>query len=159
MADVSPEEKLLNVIKKQHGKMRLKKDINLFTKINFILIGLIAIILIFFLVDIFTPDYKTPELSIELPEEKMILPVPKDWDEEKVIVEERPSISKEELVKDLNLMGIITGDNDQVIIEDKKAKKTFFLYESDRLGEFKVYDIKESGVILDYKGEKIELKL
>ena len=123
MADVSPEEKLLNVIKKQHGKMRLKKDIDLFTKINFILIGLIAIILIFFLVDIFTPDYKTPELSIELSEEKMILPVPRDWDEEKVIVEEMPSISKEELVKDLSLIGIITGDNDQAIIEDKKENK------------------------------------
>ena len=68
-------------------------------------------------------------------------------------------ISKEEILGNLNLLGIITGENNQAIIEDKNLKKTFFLYKGDSLGELKVYDIKESAVILDYKGEKIELKI
>jgi hypothetical protein len=68
-------------------------------------------------------------------------------------------IPKEEIVGNLNLLGIIRGDNDQAIIEDNTLKKTFFLYKGDLLGELKVYDIKDSAVILDYKGEKIELKI
>lgn len=159
MADASPEEKLLNVIKKQQGKARLRKDLKVFTKVNFILTGLIAIISIFFLMDIFTPGYKTPELSVELPEAKTFLPAPaRDWGQD-AVVEQVPSVSKEEIVKDLTLMGIITGDSDQAIIEDKKAEKTHFLYKGDTFGEFKVHDIKGSSVILDYKGEKIELKM
>jgi hypothetical protein len=57
------------------------------------------------------------------------------------------------------LLGVIRGDNDQAIIEDKTLKKTFFLYKGDLLGELKVYDIKDSAVILEYKGEKTEIKL
>ncbi len=159
MADASPEEKLLNVIKKQQGSARLKKDLRVFTKVNFILTGLIVVISIFFLVDIFTPGYKTPELNVELPEEKAVLPAPEiDWGQDRV-VEQGPSVSKEELVKDLTLTGIITGDSDQAIIEDKKAEKTHFLYKGDTFGDFKVHDIKGSSAILDYKGEKIELKM
>lgn len=68
-------------------------------------------------------------------------------------------ISREEILGNLNLLGIITGDNNQAIIEDKTLKKTFFLYKGDLLGELKVYDIKDSVVILEYKGEKIELNI
>jgi hypothetical protein len=68
-------------------------------------------------------------------------------------------ISREEILGNLNLLGIITGDNNQAIIEDKTLKKTFFLYKGDLLGELKVYDIKDSVVILEYRGEKIELKI
>ena len=56
-------------------------------------------------------------------------------------------------------MGIVTGENNQAIIEDRNLKKTFFIYKGDSLGELKVYDIKNNAVILDYKGEKIELTI
>lgn len=162
MADVSPEEKLLDVIKKQQGKMRLKKELKFFTKINFILVGLITLILIAFLIDIFTANHKTSKIGVDLSAQSEIILAAKDQEalyEEEPVAIEKPPISKEDMIKDLNLMGIITGDNNQAIIEDKKTSKTFFLYEGDILEEFKVYDIKESSVILDYKGEKTELKI
>ena len=57
------------------------------------------------------------------------------------------------------LLGIITGDEDQAVIEDKSGEKSYFLYKGDSFKDFTVYDIKESRVILDYRGEKIELKI
>lgn len=64
-----------------------------------------------------------------------------------------------ELVKDINLVGIISGDNPQAIIEDKKAQKTYYLFRGQFAGEFQVDDIQEGKVILNYKGQKFELYL
>jgi hypothetical protein len=69
-----------------------------------------------------------------------------------------PSPGKE-LISGLNLLGIITGNANQAIIEDKKTDKTYFLYQGDVFGNFKVFSISATGVILDYQGEKIELKI
>ncbi len=161
MTGTNPEEKLLGLMKKAQGKLRLKKELKLFTKINIILIGLIIVILAIFLVDIFTSKYNIPEPSVDLQkQEEEISPVAVDLDENiDVVIEKKFSVSKKELTKNLDLLGIITGDYDQAIIEDKGTKKTFFLYQGDSFGEFTVYDIKESSVILDYKGEKIELNM
>ena len=163
MAGVTPEEKLLNVIKKAQVKMKLKKDLHIFTKVNFILIGLIVLILIIFLIDVLTaPSYRGPELEVDLPEHQA-LPVVKDLDEEfeDIEIDTRGSsrVSKGEALQDLNLLGVITGDDNQAIIEDTKTKKTFFLYKGDSFREFKVYDIREGSVTLDYEGERIELKM
>jgi hypothetical protein len=162
MVNVTPEEKLLNVIKKAQGRMRLKKELKIFTKVNFILASLIIVILAIFLVDLFTPDYKAPELNMDLPEEK-VLPIPEAdegmYEEKEVLVEQKSPLSKQDLIKNLNLLGIVESENSQAIIEDKETKRTFFLYKGDRFGEFTVYDIKESGIIFDYKGEKIELRM
>ena len=86
------------------------------------------------------------------------MPVVEDIEEE-IVIEKKATISKESLTKDLTVLGIITGDNDQVIIEDKSAGKTFFLYKGDRFKEFKVDGIKDNGVVLEYKGEKIDLNM
>ena len=163
MAGVTPEEKLLNVIKKAQGKMKLKKELHIFTKVNFILIGLIIIIVIIFLIDVLTaPSYKGSEIAVDLPEQEA-LPAAKNLDEEfediEIDTREASRVSKGEMLQDLNLLGVITGDDNQAIIEDKKTKRTFFLYKGDSFREFKVYDIREGSVTLDYEGEKIELKM
>ncbi len=160
MAGMTSEGKLLNLIKDAQKKHRLRKDLKVFTKINIVLIALILVILIVFLVDFLASSQEKSTLMVELPEEETVLPLVEDVDiEEEIVIEERPLASKEELVKDLTVLGIITGDNDQVIIEDKAAGKTNFLYKDDSFGDFKINEIKDNGVILDYKGEKIELNM
>lgn len=63
------------------------------------------------------------------------------------------------LVKDMNLMGIVSGENPQAVIEDKKTQKTYYLNKGQALGEFKIEDIQEGRVILKYKEERFELYL
>jgi hypothetical protein len=170
MTDSTPEEKLLNLIRKDQSKAKIGKDLKMFTKINIILVGLIAVVAVIFLADVFVFKKKPPEelvadIEAKIPQiqpaavtekievnDSLELPKPdKDMNIKKV--------SKEEITGNLNLLGIIIGDNDQAIIEDKALKKTFFLYKGDSLGELKVYDIKDSKVILEYKEDKIELKI
>lgn len=164
MAELTPEGKLLDLIKQAQDKKNLKKELKIFTKVNMILIGLIIIIIAIFLVDIFTSEYNISELSIDFPEPKdEILPKPIEFEDDigniEVVSKKRVSISKEGVVKNLNILGIVAGDNNQAIIEDKQSKKTYFLYKGDSFGEFKVLDIKDSGVILEHKGERIELRM
>ncbi|MFC1646222.1 hypothetical protein ACFL2Y_03485, partial [Candidatus Omnitrophota bacterium] len=60
-----------------------------------------------------------------------------------------------ELIKGLKLLGIVSGDKTQVIIEDTKLRKTYFLYVGDYLGEIKVEEVHSDRVILEFKGERI----
>lgn len=170
MADSTPEEKLLNLIKKDQSNSKLGKDLKIFTNINIILAGIIGIVAIIFLSDVFIFKNKPAQKLAEEMDIKtaQIQPVSAEKIKEEAPVEQvmpekdmgTESISKEAIAANYNLLGIIRGDNDQVIIEDKTLKKNFFLYKGDSLGEsLKVYDIKESAVILDYKGDKIELKI
>ena len=166
MAHPTPEEKLLELIKKAQGKMRLKKELKVFTKVSMVLIALIVVILIVFLIDLFSTGRKASEVSVEAPKRET-LEMTRDMgvvgykaDKAKEEIIEKTSLpSKEELAKDLNLLGIIAGDDKQAIIEDKKTKKTFFLYKGDSVGEFRVYDVRENAVILDCRGERIELSM
>lgn len=64
-----------------------------------------------------------------------------------------------ELIKDLQLLGIISGTKQQVIIEDIKLGKIYFLSLGDYLGEIKIEEICSDKVILEFKGEKIILFL
>lgn len=166
MTESTPEGKLLNLIRNDQSKSKIGKDLKIFTKINIILVGIIGVVAIIFIADVFifkkkpveppvaadTP-VKAPESAPQTPK---IQPEPIA---EKI--EEPPvkKISREEIMGSLNLLGIITGDNNQAIIEDKTLKKTYFLYKGDSFGGLKVYDIKESAVILEYNGEKIELNI
>ena len=165
MNQITPEQKLLDVIKKAQVKMKLRKELKVFTRMNVILVGIIIVVVAIFLVDILTASYKTSELNIKLPKtQEVIVPQAKvsyvDLDEETdSVVEKKSNISRDELVKDLVLLGIITGDEDQAVIEDKSGEKSYFLYKGDSFKDFTVNDIKESRVILDYRGEKIELKI
>ncbi|MDD5595436.1 MAG: type II secretion system protein N [Candidatus Omnitrophica bacterium] len=60
-------------------------------------------------------------------------------------------------IKDINLMGVILGDNPQAIIEDKKTQKTVYVSRGQFIGQFQVEEIKEGKVILNYKGQRYEL--
>jgi hypothetical protein len=64
-----------------------------------------------------------------------------------------------EMVQDFSLIGIMEGQNPQAIIEDKKAKKTYFLNRGDYLGEIKINDIQAGKVTLEYEGESVDLFL
>jgi len=168
MADINPEGKLLEIIKKARQKERLKRDKNIFTRVNIILIVLIIIVAGVFIYDLLTFNYKGLDLKIDIPEtsqEEIQEPSLRNNSFEAyetnppdVHIEEKKPLGTE-LAKDLNLLGIVKGNDDQAIIEDKQSNKTFFLYRGDSIRDFKVLDIKEKKVILDYKGEKIELEM
>ena len=64
-----------------------------------------------------------------------------------------------ESVKDLNLLGIVSGKNPQAIIEDKKEGKTHFVNKGDSIGLLRVEEIAEDKVILNYRGEHVDLVL
>ena len=165
MAEITPEEKLLNLIKQAQGTLKLKKELKIFTKINIVLIGLIIVILAVFLVDFFTSGNTDTELGLDFQEDEAdALPGSDSFDidiDKEVNTPPAADIPvhKKVTVENLNLLGIITGDKDQAIIEDKEKNKTFFLYRGDSFGGFTLFDIKEGGVVLDYKGEKVELNM
>lgn len=73
--------------------------------------------------------------------------------------EKSSTTANADLVKDINLVGIISGENPQAIIEDKKIQKTYYVTKGQFIGELQVEDIQEGKVILDYKGQKFELYL
>ena len=64
-----------------------------------------------------------------------------------------------ELLGNYSLSGVIGGENPQAIIEDKKSGRTYFLNRGQYLGDFKIEDILEGRVILEFKGQKLELAL
>jgi len=64
-----------------------------------------------------------------------------------------------DLIKDLNLVGIMAGDTPQAVIEDKKAQKTYYVTKGQLINEFKVDEIREGKIILNYRGAKFELYL
>ena len=73
---------------------------------------------------------------------------------------EKPEVKKkrlQEMVKDLSLVGISWDKEPVAMIEDKKAKKTYFLKKGQKINKFKIEDILKDRVILSFGGEKIEL--
>lgn len=64
-----------------------------------------------------------------------------------------------DLMKDLGLVGIFSGEKSQAVIENKKDKKTFYVSKGEWIGEFQVFDIQEGQVVLDYHGQKFKLFL
>ena len=73
---------------------------------------------------------------------------------------EKPAAAESaDMIKDITLVGILAGDNPQAIIEDKKTQKTSYVTKGQFIGELQVEDIQEGKVILNYKGQKLELYL
>jgi hypothetical protein len=68
-------------------------------------------------------------------------------------------ISDTESIKDLTLVGIISGENPQAIIEDKKAQKNYTVTQGQLIGSFKVEEILEGKVILSGKNQRYELSI
>ncbi len=64
----------------------------------------------------------------------------------------------EEVRRRYSLVGISWSEDPDVLIEDSKAGKTFFLKRGQALGETKVQAIFRDRVILEYKGAEVELK-
>ena len=64
-----------------------------------------------------------------------------------------------DLIKKINLVGIIAGENPQAIIEDKDARKTYSVTKGQAIGEFRVEDIQEGKIILEYRGQRYELSI
>lgn len=64
-----------------------------------------------------------------------------------------------ETIKDFNLLGIISGENPQAIIEDKKTQKTYFLRQGESIGEFQLELIGDGKVTLNFYGQKFDLFL
>ncbi|MCX5687475.1 MAG: hypothetical protein NTV71_02355 [Candidatus Omnitrophica bacterium] len=169
MIESTPEGKLLNLIRKSQSKIKLGDDLKIFTKVNILLIGFIAIVAVVFMADMFIFKEKplTEPVQAKVTQVSQVQPISRESVEEDNAMDQAfpdknisiKKISREEVLGNFTLLGIITGDNNQAIIEDKVLKKTFFLYKDDSLGDFKVYDIKDSVVILEYKGEKIELNI
>lgn len=69
------------------------------------------------------------------------------------------AVASADMVKDLSLLGVISGANPQAIIEDKKSQKTFYVSKGQLIGELQVEDIKEGKIILNHKGQRYELSL
>lgn len=63
------------------------------------------------------------------------------------------------LIKDINLLGVISGASPQAIIEDKKSEKTYYVTNGQMIGEFQVEDIGDGKIILNYSGQKFELSI
>jgi type II secretory pathway component PulC len=64
-----------------------------------------------------------------------------------------------DLIRDINLVGIISGPEPQAIVEDKKAQKTYYLRKGQYIGELQLEDILTGKIILNYNGQKFELYL
>lgn len=60
----------------------------------------------------------------------------------------------------LTLMGIISGENPQAIIEDRKDGKAHFLFKGERVRDFRIKDILDGKIIIiSGTQEEFELKL
>jgi len=64
-----------------------------------------------------------------------------------------------DIAGDMNLVGIISGENPQAVIEDKKNQRTYYLSEGQMIGDLRVDSIQEGKIILDRMGQKFELHL
>ena len=74
--------------------------------------------------------------------------------------DEKPEVKEKKLLEmsaNLSLVGISLDREPVAMIEDKKAKKTYFLKVGDTVNKFKVDTIFSDRVILSYQGDKIEL--
>ncbi len=188
MKEITPEEKLLRLIKqdkKDGSKPKMGLLVNrgrfpLFKLIYFGLLPILSIIFLLFLWDFLILKNRISKIETSVSEARSTEPI------EAQLTKELPSLPEiEELVQkksifapvadvfssadkeirkegqseSLKLLGIITGIKPQAIIEDSSLKKTYFLYKGDTFGEYKVLQIKEGKVILERRGEEMELNM
>jgi len=70
-----------------------------------------------------------------------------------------PAIVNADLTKDIILVGVIADKNPQVILEDKKTQKTYYLTKGQYLGQLQIEDIQQGKVTLSSNGQRFELFL
>lgn len=75
----------------------------------------------------------------------------------------RQSYNKPDLINTIlnnyAFTGIILGGNPQVIIEDKRHSNIYYLKEGEFLGEIKILKIKRGLVTLKYQGKILEIQI
>ncbi len=70
-----------------------------------------------------------------------------------------PKTNPVELLRLLELQGVLGGENPRAIVFYKRTKKTATVSVGDDLGEFEVMEIREKSVILKWREELFELSL
>lgn len=145
-------------------------------RLNLILFIVLILIILYFLIDIFIipskeltlleEDFEKEPKVIEEIEIKPYSYYSKGLQKEvfKQLVKEGPKISVpsipvEELMGNLSLLGIVSGENPQAIIEDKKQRKTFFLRQGQSAGGIFLKRIEDGTATVVYKGEEFILAL
>jgi type II secretory pathway component PulC len=73
--------------------------------------------------------------------------------------EELSTAVAEDFASQMNLIGIISGENPQAILEDKKTQKTYYVTKGQIIGSAQIEDIQENKIILSSQGKKFELGL
>ena len=69
------------------------------------------------------------------------------------------SIAEADLAKDINLLGVISGEKPEAVIEDKKIDKVFYVSRGMFIGDYQVQDIQDGKVIVSRDGKRFELHL
>jgi hypothetical protein len=68
-------------------------------------------------------------------------------------------IAGTDLTKDINLLGVVTGDAPEAVVEDTKANKVYYVKRGMLIGDYRVDEIQESKVIVSRNGQRFELHL
>ena len=82
-------------------------------------------------------------------------------EKEKAVFKEKPKQEPNELekiVKHFKLVGISWSNDPDAIIEDVKAKKTYFVKTGHKINEINVQAIYRDKVILHYRSQEVELR-
>jgi len=186
--NVSPEEKLLHLIRgPKKAEKNFRKPFLRTQKypayekarkgLLIVFIASSAYLLISLCYPFFAPKNSTlPKIAPSNNKEEKILPAkaakPYEYYSEainnKQIFSGQPAQSEQnnpailtgnDFLKDMNLVGIVNGNNPQAIIEDKKMQKTYYVSKNQIIGQCMIEDIQDGKVILDYNGQKYELYL
>ncbi|NQT06340.1 MAG: hypothetical protein HQ575_02260 [Candidatus Omnitrophica bacterium] len=71
----------------------------------------------------------------------------------------KPVVPAEDVMSNLSLLGVVSGENPQAIIENKKQKKTIFLKKGQTSGDLKLKEIEADSVTVIYRGEEYTLTM
>ena len=76
-------------------------------------------------------------------------------------VEQAASVSNVSVdsMKDIKVVGIISGEKVQAVIEDTKLNKTYYVTKSQTIGEMRIEDIAEGKVVISYQGKLFDFSL
>jgi len=203
--EFSPEEKLLNLIRKKKAvspppaqpegpvpqAKKPNKDLPSYLDltniiklehiktINMVLFSSLIIIIVYLAIDIFIfssnaepmQAHTAKGLSIAIRQEKReIEPLSyysKDINAKDIFRplaqsdagRTKPEVPAEDVMANLSLLGVVSGENPQAIIENKKQKKTFFLRKGQTSGDLKLKEIETDSVTVIYNGEEFTLTM
>ncbi|MBF0485099.1 MAG: hypothetical protein HQL16_01165 [Candidatus Omnitrophica bacterium] len=75
------------------------------------------------------------------------------------VTETKTTVAGLDSVKDLALVAILSGQNPQAALQDKKTEKIYYVIKGQMIGDVQVEDIEEGKVLLNDKGTRYELYL